>query len=120
MRRAWCLPTTERQSHGWCVNGFDTAYLSLAATVCGSATRRCVANAWTTCKRPHTFRVRSPGSEYLVNRERSVEFAADAESRCGFHPESRGPACSLLLNSGFALKTSLAAIRWLCAVRATK
>jgi hypothetical protein len=44
------------------------------------------------------------GSEYLFNRERPVEFAADAESRCGFRPESRGPACSLLLNSGFALR----------------
>jgi hypothetical protein len=39
------------------------------------------------------------------------------ESRCGFHPESRGPACGLLLNSGFALKTGLAAIQqWLRAV----
>jgi hypothetical protein len=29
---------------------------------------------------PDTFRMRSRGSEYLVNRERSVSFAADAEA----------------------------------------
>jgi hypothetical protein len=55
-------------------------------------------SAWITGRHRDTFRVRSPGSEYLVNRERSVAFAADAELRCVFRPESRGPASSLLLN----------------------
>ena len=39
----------------------------------------------------HTFRVRSGDSEYLVNREWLIAFAADAEQRCGLLPESRGP-----------------------------
>jgi len=75
-------------------------YLSLAGTVCGLATRTCVANAWSTATHAGTFRVRSHGSEYLVNREWSAASAADAERRCGFRPKTRGSACGLLLNTG--------------------
>jgi len=75
-------------------------YLSLAGTVCGLATRACVANAW---RHRHTsghFPREVYGREYLVNRERSAVFAADAERRCGFRPEIRESVCGLLLNAG--------------------